>query len=220
MKFRCSRFAFFWVAVFVFTSIASAAASNSCTATGPGWVTTTPDGWFDIFWDGQPGNQIAQCQLYLTTPLTEIRLLDAYTSGDMYKVDITGAQTMTLYTSRVPLSATDDLLYIYAIQVWWNLDAAWTLEKHYSRLAIWVPPGNYTVTISLYRPAADQDTSTLLNPVWFSRGEVFLRAASFGAPEGVLGVNSLPTGVGVLSQTARPARKWANGGPPKNTKRP
>lgn len=217
MKFRCSPFAFFWVAVFVFTSIASA--QNSCQATPPGWVTTTADGWYDIFWDGQPGNQIAQCQLNLTMPLTEIRLLDAYTSGDMYKVNITGDQTMTLYTSRVPLSATDDPVYVYATQVWWNLDAAWTLEKYYSRLAIWVPPGNYTVTISLYRPAADQDTSTLLNPVFFTRGEVFLRAASFGAPEGVRGLSSLPKSV-VLNQTAPPARKWANGGPPKNTKRP
>ena len=224
MKFRYSRFAFFWVAVFVFASIASAAAlpQNSCTATGQGWVATTPDGWFDIFWYGQPGNQIAHCQLYLTKPLTEIRLLDAYTSGDMYKVDITGQQTMTLYTSRVPLSATDDPVYIYAIQVWWNLDASWLLEKYFSRLAIWVPPGNYTVTVSLYRPAANEDTSTLLNPVWFSQGEVFLRAASFDAPEGLNAVghppvsatNSIGIGSGSTDKTAGQVRKWANGGSP------
>jgi hypothetical protein len=237
MKFRCSPFAFFWVAVFLFTSIASATALPpliSCSAADPGWVTTTADNWQDIYWDGQPGNQIAQCELYATTPLTELRVLDAYTSGDMYKVEISGAQTMTLYTSRVPLSATDDTVYIYAIQVWWNLDAAWALEKYYSRLAIWLPPeasGNhYTVKIFLYRPAADEELSTLALPVWFSRGEVFVRAVSFAAPEGISGSSSLHNTVhslGVSDRTsnsvsdsaARAVRKWANGGPLTNSNR-
>jgi hypothetical protein len=149
----------------------------------------------------------------------------------MYRVDISGAQTMTLYTSSVPLTATDDPTYIYAIQVWWNLDAAWTLEKYFSRLAIWLPPeapGNhYTVKIFLYRPAADQDLSTLAAPVWFTRGEVFVRAVSFAAPQGISastpGVHTLGvpdrTGISVSDKATPAVRKWANGGPPTNTNR-
>jgi len=143
------------------------------------------NGWQDIYWSANAGDQIAQCTLTLSSGklMTQVVLLDAYTGGDIYRVEISSAsQTMNLFSSRVPLSVWDDpdgVQYVYAAQVWANLDAAWSLEKYFSRLVVWLPEGTYTLKVYLYRAAVDEDRSTWSHLIPFVHGEVFLRIASY-----------------------------------------
>ena len=126
----------------------------------------TPDpssGWQDIGWSGQAPSQIAECDNQsLSGLMNEVVLLDAFSGGDIYRVDITGQQTMSLFSSRAPLSTFNDPgcpSCIYPVQVWANADSAWKLEKYLSRLVIWLPQGTYTFKIYLQRAAVDDSAS-------------------------------------------------------------
>jgi hypothetical protein len=147
--------------------------------------------------------------------MNEVVLLDAFSGGDIYRVDITGHQTMSLFSSRVPLSALDDPgcpSCIYPIQVWANADSAWKLEKYLSRLVIWLPQGTYTFKIYLQRAAVDDSVSywgtgggaDYLVP--FSAVEFFFRITSYNDyglhPDSVGSI--LPPSADVVGRVAIP----------------
>jgi len=110
--------------------------------------------------------------------LTEVRVLDAYQGGDMFKVEVSGDQKMTLYSSAVPQTiVTSPYGYSDLAQVWWSTDSAWALEAYYSRLAVWLPAGTYSFTITVVQSAINENSARGQVTYWDS-GEAFIRVTS------------------------------------------
>jgi hypothetical protein len=83
----------------------------------------------------------------------ELRILDAFQAGDRFEVTITSStgERIELRTS-VPRKAQ------YAPQVWADLEAAWTLEKYFTRCSTWLKPGrSYTIVVGILQTAKGSD---------------------------------------------------------------
>ena len=112
------------------------------------------------------------------TDVTDLRMVDAFVGGDMFRVDITQpGPNLVLYSSLVPLTTKPSLLPdYYPAQVWFDADAAWQLEQYYSRVLISLPPNQkYTITVTVLRDSVDGDSGL---PI--TSGRAYIRASCGG----------------------------------------
>ncbi len=135
----------------------------------------------------------------LTTPATgriELRVVDAYTAGEMFQVQVTPypptGGTLNATSSWVPLTTLPEYLYAgyYSpLVVQDDADQAWSIPKYFSRFAVELPPGNtYTITIMVTQLAHDPETYGLIRS-----GGAYIRATCLG-----------PVGSGCPADTVSP----------------
>jgi hypothetical protein len=129
-------------------------------------------GWKGFNWTSAPvGTQVAQFSLGTTT-LTELRVVDAYQNGDMFKIQVNGSSSCSgsvIFTvSTSPVSNPRDW-----DQLWNDKDSAWKLDGIYSGLSLTLEPGSYTITISIVQSALDGTTGQPINA-----GKAYVRAST------------------------------------------
>jgi hypothetical protein len=203
----------FVVAAVLASAFAASAANPTPLIPGSGWQT------FD--WDNPGSVAVATFSLDLrgATGLTQLTILDAFAGGDMFKVVIAyGNTSVPLFTSHVPLTTLpeENNGEYYPALVWDDIDAAYRLERYYSRLSLALPAGvKYTITIYLTQSALDPTAQPDI-PTPITSGLAYIRAgANCGSCSSSSALSlQLSSGVSALafqSSAVRPRRNW-NGG--------
>ena len=121
------------------------------------------------------------------TGRTELRIVDAFTAGDMFQVTVSpyppnypgSPQIVQTNSSWVPLSTNPEYMYLpyYSpLNAQDDPDVAWSVDKYFSRFAAVLPAGNtYTITISVSRLAHDPGTYAAI-----TTGGAYIRATCVG----------------------------------------
>jgi hypothetical protein len=124
------------------------------------------------------GTVIAEYTLGTTgsiSNVTELRITDAYTNGDMFRVHVSGYSTCTKTNVDFTVMTAPVETSQYWYEIWNDKDGPWKFDGWFSGLSVSLDPGSYTVTVALAQSSLDGTTGAAVN-----RGKAYIRAATNG----------------------------------------
>jgi hypothetical protein len=134
-------------------------------------ISLFPDSvWTRFSWDqglGSITDPLDGFNLSLVNTSGVLSVVDSYTAGDMFRVNIINSDTLANIGSF-------DTSFVAPNSMVWvgSADEAWADPVHFSQLRVGLDPGNYTVTLSVIQRAVD------LSGQPFDLGAGFIEASS------------------------------------------